>query len=311
MSGQDGSYLAEFLLSKNYEVHGLIRRSATDNLKNIAGIKDRISLHYGDLENEHHLCSLVNKLQPTEIYNLASQSDVRISFDIPEYTGNSTGLGVTRILEAVRNFSPKSRVFQASSSEMLGNTTPPQNENTPMMPRSPYGVAKLFGYHMCKIYREAYGLFICNGISFNHESPRRGENFVTKKIVKGLLDAKRGRIKKLYLGNLEAKRDWGFAGDYVKAFYLMLQQDKPDDYIIGTGEAHSVKDFLNIASEYIGVNWKDYVEIDKSLFRPTEVNYLLADSRRAREKLGWKPEVSFRDLIKMMVDFELNEGVAK
>jgi GDPmannose 4,6-dehydratase len=307
ISGQDGSYLAEFLLSKNYEVHGLIRRSATDNLKNIAGIKDKVYLHYGDLENEHHLCSLVYKLQPAEIYNLASQSDVRVSFDTPEYTGNITGLGVTRILEAVRNFSPKSKVFQASTSEMFGNATPPQSENTPMVPRSPYGAAKLYGYNMCRIYREAYGLFICNGIGFNHESPRRGENFVTKKIVKGLLDAKRGKIKKLHLGNLEAKRDWGFAGDYVRAMYLMLQQDKPDDYVIGTGEAHSVKDLLQIASKYIEISWKDYVEIDRSLFRPTEVNSLLADSRKARERLGWKPEVSFKDLVKMMVDYELNE----
>ena len=314
ITGQDGSYLAELLLTKGYEVHGLIRRASTFNTSRIdhlyvdphqAGA--RLFLHYGDLADGSQLTNLVYDVKPDEIYHMGAQSHVRVSFDMPEYTGNITGLGVTRILEAVRNFHPKSKVYQASSSEMFGNAPAPQNENTPMVPRSPYGAAKLYGYNMCRIYREAYGLFICNGIGFNHESPRRGENFVTKKVVKGLLDAKRGRIKKLYLGNLEAKRDWGFAGDYVRAMYLMLQQDKPDDYVIGTGEAHSVKDLLQIASKYIEISWKDYVEIDRSLFRPTEVNSLLADSRKARERLGWKPEVSFKDLVKMMVDYELNE----
>lgn len=307
ISGQDGSYLAELLLSKGYEVHGLIRRTALypESLKNIGHIQDRLKLHYGDLATENHLSALIDELQPDEVYNLASQSDVRISFDIPEYTGEITGLGVLRLLEAIRKFSPKSKFYQASSSEMFGNSPPPQNEDAPMHPRSPYGAAKLYGYSITRVYRDSYGLFCCNGILFNHESERRGKNFVTRKITESLPRILSGEQGKLYLGNLDAKRDWGYAPDYCEAMWLMMQQDKPHDFVIGTGKAHSVRDFLGASFGYVGLKWQDYVEIDPQFYRPSEVNYLLADASKARLFLDWEPRTSFNELVQRMVDFEL------
>ena len=308
ITGQDGSYLAELLLSKGYEIHGLIRRTALypESLKNIGHIKEKVKLHYGDLATENHLSTLMAELRPDEVYNLASQSDVRISFDIPEYTGDITGLGVLRLLEAIRKFSPKSRFYQASSSEMFGNSLPPQNEQTLMCPISPYGIAKLYGYWMTRSYRNSYNLFCANGILFNHESERRGTNFATRKITKGIAEILSGERDKLYLGNLEAKRDWGYAPDYCEAMWLMLQQDKPDDFVIGTGEAHSVGEFLELAFDYAELDWHKYVEIDPDLFRPTEVNYLLADSSKARRILNWYSKTSFVDLVKKMVDSDIS-----
>ena len=243
ITGQDGSYLSELLLEKGYEVHGLIRRTSSHYFTNIRHIQDKLQLHYGDLENEHHLCSLMSEIQPDEVYNLAAQSDVGISFETPEYTGNITGLGVCRLLEAVKDFSKNARYYQASTSELFGSTSPPQNEESCMMPASPYAAAKLYAHHMTRIYREGYGMFACCGILFNHESPRRGPNFVTRKIAMAVGEIKRGERKKVTLGNLESKRDWGYAPDYVRAMWMMLQQDKPEDYVIGTGELHSVKGF--------------------------------------------------------------------
>ncbi|MCJ7829399.1 MAG: GDP-mannose 4,6-dehydratase [Dehalococcoidia bacterium] len=311
ITGQDGSYLAELLLSKGYEVHGLIRRTALypESLKNIEHIKDSIKLHHGDLATENHLSALIAELQPDEVYNLASQSDVRISFDIPEYTGDITGLGVVRLLEAIRKFSPKSKFYQASSSEMFGNSPPPQNEETPMNPRSPYGAAKLYGYNITRVYRDSYNLFCCNGVLFNHESERRGRNFVTRKITKSVPGILNGTQKKLDLGNLDAKRDWGYAPDYCEAMWLMMQQDRPDDFAIGTGKAHSVRDFLDCAFGYVGLDWGEYVEIDPNLFRPTEVNYLLADATKAKSILGWEPKTSFSELVKIMVESDLKEVI--
>jgi len=309
ITGQDGSYLAELLLSKGYEVHGLIRRTALypESLKNIEHIKDKLELHYGDLATENHLSALMAELHPDEIYNLASQSDVRISFDIPEYTGDITGLGVVRLLEAIRKFSPNSRFYQASSSEMFGNSPPPQNEDTPMHPRSPYGAAKLYGYNIVRVYRDSYNLFCCNGILFNHESERRGRNFVTRKITESLPRILSGEQETLYLGNLNAKRDWGYAPDYCEAMWLMMQ-DKPDDFVIGTGEAHSVSEFLEVAFSRVGLDWQKYVKTDPQLYRPSEVNYLLADASKARRILGWQPRTSFNDLVRIMVDTELKGG---
>jgi len=306
ISGQDGSYLAELLLSKGYEVHGLIRRTALypENLKNIETIQDRLKLHYGDLATDNHLSALIAEVQPDEVYNLASQSDVRISFDIPEYTGDITALGVLRLLEAIRKFSPKSKFYQASSSEMFGNSPPPQSEDTPMHPRSPYGAAKLYAYNLTRIYRDSYNLFCCNGILFNHESERRGKNFVTRKITEALPQLMCGKQDKLYLGNLDAKRDWGYAPDYCEAMWLMMQ-DKPDDFVIGTGESHSIRDFLDAAFGYVGFDWEEYVEIDPRFYRPAEVNYLLADAGKARRILGWEAKTSFKELVKRMVDSEL------
>jgi len=309
ITGQDGSYLAELLLFKGYEVHGLIRRTALypENLKNIAQIQERLCLHYGDLATDNHLSAVIAELQPDEIYNLASQSDVRISFDIPEYTGEITGLGVVRLLEAIRKFSPKSRFYQASSSEMFGNSPPPQNEDTPMNPRSPYGAAKLYGYNIVRVYRDSYNLFCCNGILFNHESERRGRNFVTRKITESLPRILSGEQETLYLGNLNAKRDWGYAPDYCEAMWLMMQ-DKPDDFVIGTGEAHSVSEFLEVAFTRVGLDWQKFIKIDPQLYRPSEVNYLLADASKARRILGWQPRTSFNDLVRIMVDTELKGG---
>lgn len=304
ITGQDGSYLAELLLEKGYEVHGLIRRTALhpDSLRNIEQIRDKLTLHFGDLTHELHLCSIIHDLKPDEIYNLAAQSDVRVSFDLPEYTGNVTGLGVTRLLEAVKRFSPNSRVYQASTSEMFGATPPPQNENTPFRPSSPYGAAKYYAYCMTKIYREGYGTFVVNGILFNHESPRRGKNFVTRKITSAVAEIIRGERDTLYLGNLESKRDWGYAPDYVKSMWLMLQQPEPDDFVIGTGIAHTVQDFLEEAFRAVDLDWHKYVKIDPALYRPIEVNYLLADPRKAREVLGWEPSISFSESVKIMVE---------
>lgn len=308
ISGQDGSYLAELLLSKGYEVHGLIRRTALypESLKNIEHIPN-LNLHYGDLATENHLSAVIAELQPDEVYNLASQSDVRVSFDIPEYTGDITGLGTLRLLEAIRRFSPKSKFYQASSSEMFGDSPPPQNEDTPMHPRSPYGAAKLYGYNIAKIYRVSYNLFCCNGILFNHESERRGRNFVTRKITESLPRILSGEQKILYLGNLDAKRDWGYAPDYCEAMWLMMQQECPDDFVIGTGKTYSVRDFLDCAFNYVGLKWQDYVEISPDLFRPAEVNYLLADASKAKTVLGWEAKTSFSELVKIMVDFDLTE----
>lgn len=307
ISGQDGSYLAELLLGKGYEVNGLIRRTALypESLKNIEHIQDKVKLHYGDLATENHLSALMDELQPDEVYNLASQSDVRISFDIPEYTGEITGLGVLRLLEAIRKFSPDSKFYQASSSEMFGNSPPPQNEDTPVNPRSPYGAAKVYAYNITRVYRDSYDLFGCNGILFNHESERRGKNFVTRKITESLPRILAGEQKKLYLGNLDAKRDWGYAPDYCEAMWLMMQQDKPDDFVIGTGESHSVREFVSLAFGYVGLDWQEYVEIDPILCRPLEVNYLLADAGKANRILGWRTKTSFKDLVEHMVNHDL------
>jgi GDPmannose 4,6-dehydratase len=314
ITGQDGSYLAEFLLSRGYEVHGLIRRSSTFNTDRIEHLyadphepNAKIFLHYGDLHDGGQLSNLIYNIRPDEIYHLGAQSHVRVSFDMPEFTGDVTGLGTTRMLEAIRRSGIKTRFYQASSSEMFGDAPPPQNEETPFRPRSPYGAAKVYAYWMVKNYREGYGLFAVNGILFNHESPRRGETFVTKKITRAVARIKYGLQEKLYLGNLDAKRDWGFAGDYVKAMWLMLQQERPDDYVIATGEPHSVKEFLEEAFDYVDLNWKLHVEIDPRYFRPTEVEYLQGDATKARERLGWEPEVRFKDLVRMMVDADTRE----
>jgi GDPmannose 4,6-dehydratase len=312
ITGQDGSYLAEFLLEKGYEVHGLIRRASTFNTERIDhlytdphDLKTKIYLHYGDLSDSGQLTNLIYNVQPEEIYHLGAQSHVRVSFDMPEYTGDITAIGTTRMLEAIRRSGIATKFYQASSSEMFGDSAPPQNESTPFRPRSPYAAAKMYAFWMTINYREAYKSFACNGILFNHESPRRGETFVTRKITRSLARIKLGLEKKLYLGNLNAKRDWGFAGDYVEAMWLMLQQDGPDDYVIATGESHSVREFLEEAFTYQGLNWKEYVEIDSRYFRPTEVGYLQGDASKARKKLGWQPKIHFKELVKLMVDADL------
>ena len=312
ITGQDGSYLAEFLLAKGYEVHGLIRRASTFNTDRIDHIyRDphdpgaRLFLHYGDLSNGEQLTNLIYNIKPDEIYHLGAQSHVRVSFDMPEYTGDVTGLGTSRILEAIRRSGIKTKFYQASSSEMFGAAPPPQNEKTPFHPRSPYACAKLYAYWMTVNYRDGYGLFACNGILFNHESPRRGETFVTRKITRAVANILAGKQNKLYLGNLKAKRDWGYAPEYVEAMWLMLQQDKPDDYVIGTGEAYSVQEFLEAAFSYVDLDWREYVEIDPRYFRPTEVEFLLADPSKARKELGWEPKVRFEELVKIMVDADM------
>lgn len=317
VTGQDGSYLVEFLLSKGYEVHGVIRRASTFNTGRIDHIyqdphekNKRLILHYGDLSDANTIRKLIYKVQPDEIYNLGAQSHVRVSFDIPEYTANITGIGTLRLLEAIKDYEEyvgkKIKFYQASSSEMFGATPPPQNENSPFYPRSPYGSAKAFSFYTVKNYREAYDIFAVNGILFNHESERRGETFVTRKITKGIAKIKSGLENKIYLGNLDAKRDWGYAPEYVEAMWLMLQQDKPDDYVIGTGESHSVEEFVKLAFEYAGLgNWKNYVEIDPRYYRPTEVEDLIADTKKAKEKLGWEAKTKFKDLVKIMVDADL------
>lgn len=317
ITGQDGSYLAEFLLQKGYEVHGIIRRASTFNTKRIDHLvldpheKTNLFLHFGDLSDAGQITNIIYNIEPDEIYNLAAQSHVRVSFDMPEYTGDISGLGMTRLLEAVRQSCINTKVYQASSSEMFGNSPPPQNENTPFRPRSPYAAAKVYAYWMTVNYREAYNLFACNGILFNHESPRRGETFVTRKITMAAARIKLGVQNKLYLGNLDAKRDWGYAKDYVEAMWLMLQQDEPDDYVIATGKTHSVREFLEETFNYLDLNWRNHVEIDPKYFRPTEVDSLAGDSSKARKKLGWKPDVGFEELVKLMVDADLKKEELK
>jgi len=312
ITGQDGSYLAELLLSKGYEVHGLIRRSSTFNTDRIDHLyQDRhnkevkLLLHYGDLSEGSRLVSLIAELRPDEIYNLGAQSHVRVSFDEPEYTGDITGLGTSRILEAVRLVSPNSRFYQASSSEMFGATPPPQNEETPFYPRSPYGAAKVYSYWMTKNYREAYGLFAVNGILFNHESPRRGETFVTRKITRAVARIKAGLQHKLYLGNLDAIRDWGYAPEYVEGMWRMLQHDKPMDFVLATGHAATIKDFLEHSFSHVDLNWEDYVEFDPRYLRPTEVDSLIGDSTLAKTQVGWQAKTLAGDLAKLMVDEDI------
>jgi len=312
ITGQDGSFLAELLLFKGYEVHGLIRRTSTFNTDRIDHLYQdphipgtRFFLHYGDLSDSGQLTDIIYNIKPDEIYHLGAQSHVRVSFDLPEYTADITGLGTTRILEAIRRSGIKTKFYQASSSEMFGDGRAPQNENTPFRPRSPYAASKVYSYWMVKNYREAYKLFACNGILFNHESQRRGETFVTRKITRGLANIVAKKEKKIYLGNLESKRDWGYAPEYVEAMWLMLQQDKPDDYVIGTGETHSISEFLHEVFGYLDLDWREYIEIDKRYFRPLEVEDLRADSTKAKEQLNWSPGVSFRELVKIMVDYDL------
>lgn len=313
ITGQDGSYLVELLLSKGYKVHGLIRRASTFNTKRIDHIyRDPhngedvlLYLHYGDLANTGNLVDLIYEIKPDEVYHLAAQSHVRVSFDLPEYTGDITGLGTIRILEAIRKSGLNARFYQASSSEMYGNARPPQSETTQFKPQSPYAAAKLYAYWVTRNYRQGYGMFACNGILFNHESPRRGETFVTRKITRALAAIRAGLQDTLYLGNLDAKRDWGYAPDYIAAMWKMLQHDKPSDFVIGTGEAHSVREFLDEAFGYVGLDWHDYVKIDPRYFRPTEVDYLLADSSQAREVIKWEPRIFFKDLVHIMVDADM------
>jgi GDPmannose 4,6-dehydratase len=319
ITGQDGSYLTEFLLEKGYEVHGLIRRSSSFNTGRIDHLYQdphhtdtRLFLHYGDLSDASNLSRLLEKIHPDEIYNLGAQSHVQVSFTIPEYTGEVTGLGTLRLLDAIRETEIQTRFYQASSSEMYGKVQEiPQSEKTPFYPRSPYGCAKVYAYWMTVNYRESYNLYACNGILFNHESPRRGETFVTRKITRALARILAGKQNKLYLGNLDAKRDWGHAKDYVEAMWLMLQQDQPDDYVIATGETHMVRDFLAEAFGLVGRDWERYVEIDAQYLRPAEVDILLGDASKAREKLGWQPKFSFKDLVRDMVESDLNvEGLS-
>jgi GDPmannose 4,6-dehydratase len=308
ITGQDGSYLAELLLGKDYEVHGLVRRSSSFNTERIEPIYQdphapdyRLRLSYGDLEDGSALANLIAQIEPDEVYNLGAQSHVRVSFDMPEYTASTVALGTLRLLEAVRPLGKSCRFYQASSSEMFGAAPPPQHEGTPFMPRSPYACAKVFAHQLCRNYRDAYGMFIACGILFNHESPRRGIPFVTRKITRTAARVKHGLDRKLYLGNLDARRDWGFAGDYVEAMWRMLQQDAPDDYVIATGESHSVREVLDIAFGELGLPWQPYVEFDPRYLRPTEVDHLHGDASRARARLGWKPKVTFTELIRMMV----------
>ena len=313
ITGQDGSYLTEFLLSKNYEVHGIIRRSSSintnriDHLYNDQNIYNKsLFLHYGDLSDGSSLYRLIEKISPDEIYNLAAQSHVKVSFDIPEYTSDIDAVGTCRLLEAIRETRINTKFYQASSSEMFGLVQAvPQNEKTPFYPRSPYACSKLYSHWLTVNYRESYNLFACSGILFNHESPRRGKTFVTRKITSGIAQILAKKIDKIYLGNLDAKRDWGFAGDYVEAMWLMLQQPNPDDYVIASGETHSVREFLEEAFNYVNLDWQKYVEIDSRYFRPAEVDLLIGDASKAKQKLNWSPKVKFKELVKMMVDADI------
>ena len=310
ITGQDGSYLAEWLLEKGYEVYGVVRRSSTETHERIEHIKDRVTLVQGDLLDEISLVHMMEQIKPDEIYNLAAQSFVHTSWSQPLLTGEFTAMGVTRMLDAMRFACPKAKFYQASSSEMFGAAKPPQGEDTVFHPRSPYAVAKVYGHYITMNYRESYKMFAVSGILFNHESPRRGKEFVTRKISDAVARIKLGVQKELRMGNLDAKRDWGFAGDYVKAMWLMLQQDKPDDYVIATGETHSVKEFLELAFARVGLNYKDYVVVDPKFLRPAEVDLLLGDPTKAKKQLGWKTEVSFQGLIDMMVDADM-ERIAR
>jgi GDPmannose 4,6-dehydratase len=313
ITGQDGSYLAEFLISKGYEVHGLIRRASTFNTNRIDHIyRDphngetvKLHLHYGDISSSESLLGIMYTVKPDEVYNLAAQSHVRVSFDLPEYTGDVTGIGTMRLLEAIRKSGITTRVYQASSSEMFGAAKPPQDENTPFYPRSPYAASKVYAYWVARNYREGYQQFVTNGILFNHESPRRGATFVTRKITRALAAIMAGKQDYLYLGNLDSKRDWGYAPEYVEAMWTMLQQEKSDDFVIGTGEAHSVREFLQEAFGYVDLDWEKCVRIDPRYFRPTEVDYLLADPKRAHAVLGWNARIHFRELVRIMVDADL------
>ena len=312
VTGQDGSYLAELLLAKGYEVHGIVRRSSSFNTDRIDHLyRDphergvRLFTHYGDLTDPVALTKLLYDLQPTELYHLGAQSHVRVSFDIPEYTFDATGVGTLRLLEAIRESGVQTRFYQASSSEMYGSAPPPQSETTPFHPRSPYAVAKVAAFWATVNYREAYDMYACNGILFNHESERRGETFVTRKITRAVARIKHGLQDKLYLGNLEARRDWGYAPDYVEAMWLMLQADVPDDYVIATGDTHSVREFLELAFSHAGLDWQAHVEIDPRYFRPSEVDVLQGDSTKARERLGWAPKVGFEALVTLMVDADV------
>ena len=313
ITGQDGSYLAEFLLCRGYEVHGLIRRSSTFNTERIDHLyRDRhdedakMILHYGDLNDASSLQKVLTDSEPDEVYNLAAQSHVRVSFDVPEYTAEITALGTIRLLEAIRRAEMKPRFYQASSSELYGKVVEtPQTEKTPFYPRSPYAAAKAFAFHVTRNYREGYGMFAVNGILFNHESPRRGETFVTRKITRAVGRIKHGLQDKLYLGNLEAKRDWGYAGDYVEAMWMMLQHPEPEDFVIATGQTHAVRELLDEAFGYAGLDWRKFVEIDPRYHRPTEVDLLLGDASKARRLLGWEPKVSFKELVRKMVDADM------
>ena len=306
ITGQDGSYLAELLLSKGYKVTGMVRRASTETFDRSQHIKDQIELVQGDLLDQFSLVSIMEKVQPDEIYNLAAMSFVPTSWNQPILTGEFTGLGVTKILEAMRRVCPKAHFYQASSSEMFGRVIEtPQTERTPFYPRSPYGVAKVYGHFITVNYRESYDLFALSGILFNHESPRRGKEFVTRKITDAVARIKMGKQKELRMGNLDAKRDWGFSGDYVRAMWMMLQQDKPEDYVVATGETHSVREFLQIAFSHVGLNYEDYVVVDPAFIRPAEVDLLLGDPTKAKTQMGWKPEVSFEQLVTMMVDADM------
>ncbi len=312
ITGQDGSYLAELLLSHGYEVHGIIRRASTFNTSRIDHIYEdpnhpgaRLFLHHGDLSSTEWILSLIYNLAPDEVYHLAAQSHVKVSFDIPEYTGDITGLGTMRLLEAIRRGGAKTRFYQASSSEMFGSAPPPQSETTAFEPRSPYAAAKVYAHWMTRIYREGYGLYAANGILFNHESPRRGETFVTRKITRGVASILAGKEESLYLGNLDARRDWGYTPEYVEAMWKILQQDAADDYVIGTGQTHSVREFVEEAFVYAGLDWQKHVKLSDRYKRPLEVDVLIADPTKARTKLGWEAKIGFRDLVAIMVDADL------
>jgi GDPmannose 4,6-dehydratase len=315
ITGQDGSYLADLLLEKGYEVHGIIRRASSFNTGRIDHLYNdpsvygvRLFLHYGDVADSTNLIKLLYRIQPDEVYHLAAQSHVRVSFDIPEYTADVTGLGTVRILEAIRETGLKSKFYQASSSEMFGKVVEsPQTESTPFYPRSPYAAAKVYAHWSTVNYRESYGLFACSGILFNHESPRRGETFVTRKITRAVARIKTGRQEKLYLGNLDAKRDWGYAKEYVEAMWLMLQQAKPDDYVVATGQTNSVRDFLEEAFSYVDLDWRKHVELDTKYLRPAEVDYLIGDAGKAKRAFGWEPKVTFKELVRLMVDADVEQ----
>ena len=314
VTGQDGSYLAELLLRKNYEVHGMVRRSSTFNTTRIDHLyKDphkkgvNLFLHYGDVTDSNTVYKLLGEIRPDEIYNLAAQSHVRVSFDLPEYTVNTVAIGTLRLLEVIRDLKLESRFYQASSSEMFGDAKPPQSEWTPFQPRSPYAAAKVLAHQLVGGYRDAYGIFACSGIFFNHESPRRGETFLTRKVTLGVANILAKKQDKLYLGNMDAKRDWGFAPEYVRAMWMMMQKKKADDFVIATGESHSVSEFVELAFGLVGLNWKRFVKIDQKYFRPTEVDFLQGDFSKAKKILGWKPKVKFEELVKIMLNSDLKK----
>lgn len=316
ITGQDGSFLAELLLSKNYEVHGIIRRASVFNTERLGDIYQdpheshrRLFLHYGDLTDGSNLNQIIKTVKPDEIYNLGAQSHVKVSFEIPEYTANTDALGTLRLLDAVRESGINTKIYQAGSSEMFGEVLEkPQRETTPFNPVSPYAAAKVFSHNLCKIYRDGYGMFICNGILFNHESPRRGKTFVTRKITTGIAAILAGKADKIYLGNLEAKRDWGYAPEYVEAMWMMLQQDKPQDFVIATGETHSIREFLQEAFRLVNItNWEKYIGVDPKYYRPVEVEYLLGDASKAKKVLGWEPKIKFKELVKIMLEADCKE----